>query len=253
MEFSINLAGRVIAVHSIYDRVQRLCLAYLSDSSVGPDLSVNVDEAGITAEAQSAEADEGKTVFSRPYLEQLAVYRQICEGLLAYDTYLMHGSVVATDPDHAYMLTARSGVGKTTRTRLWLEAIPGSFVVNGDKPLLKVEKDRVLACGTPWCGKEGMNSNCMVPLRAVFLLERADENEESTCTELSLAEAFPVLFTQTYRPADPQRMKQTLQLIQRLEGKVRFFRLRSDRSTEAVRMAYAAVGDYQKKERNSQA
>lgn len=31
----------------------------------------------------------------------------------------------------------KGGVGKTTHTKLWLDNIPGSFVVNGDKPLIR--------------------------------------------------------------------------------------------------------------------
>ncbi|MBQ0065579.1 MAG: hypothetical protein KBT48_07415 [Firmicutes bacterium] len=47
------------------------------------------------------------------------------------------------------MFTAVLGTGKTTHTRLWLKNLPESFVVNGDKPLLQIDKEQTLVCGTP--------------------------------------------------------------------------------------------------------
>ena len=153
------------------------------------------------------------------------------------DTFLMHGSVVALD-NQAYMFTAPSGVGKTTRTRLWLDLYPDSIVVNGDKPLIKITSTEAIACGTPWCGKEGWNTNTMVPLRAIFLLERADEGEESSCEEISLGKAFPFLLQQTHRPEDPDLMRKTLSLLKSLEGKVKIYRFRSTPTEDSVRLAY---------------
>ena len=58
--------------------------------------------------------------------------------------------------------------------------------------------NEVIACGTPWCGKEGWNTNIMVPLRAVFLLERA---EEDSIEEISLGQAFAITDITTVAPS----------------------------------------------------
>lgn len=170
-------------------------------------------------------------------LEPFVALKQLANDVIFFDTFLMHGSVVAKD-GFAYMFTAASGVGKTTRTKLFLDLYPDSIVVNGDKPLIKVTSSEILACGTPWCGKEGWNTNTMVPLRAIFLLERAEEGEESSCEEVSLGKAFPFLLQQTYRPEDPDLMRKTLSLLKSLEGKVKIYKFRSTPTEESVRLAY---------------
>ena len=55
----------------------------------------------------------------------------------------MHGAVVAID-NKAYMFTANSGVGKTTRAKLWLNEYPDSIIVNGDKPLIKITENIII-------------------------------------------------------------------------------------------------------------
>ena len=128
--------------------------------------------------------------------EVLALNRIIADKMLGYNTFLMHGAVVAYRGE-AYMFAAPSGTGKTTRIRLWLDEYPDSFVVNGDKPLIKIDNEKAYACGTPWCGKEGWNRNTIVPLRAIYLLERSDFSKKNKIEEVKIGEAFPDLLTFT--------------------------------------------------------
>lgn len=53
-------------------------------------------------------------------METLAVYRKLAQLLVQEDILLMHGSVVAVD-GQAYLFTAKSGIGKTTHTSLWMK------------------------------------------------------------------------------------------------------------------------------------
>ena len=36
------------------------------------------------------------------------------------------------------MLVGKSGVGKSTRASIWMDEFKDSFIVNGDKPLIKI-------------------------------------------------------------------------------------------------------------------
>ncbi len=239
--FQIRLAGRVVRIQPVYDEIRIMCREYVCYGNEAPDLTVQASTEDISLEKAFALEQQRTTGerlnLSLPYLETLAVYRQIASGMTAFSTFLMHGSVIST-AGQGYMICAPSGVGKSTRTKLWLEEIPDSFVVNGDKPLLRVEKDRVIAFGTPWCGKEGWNRNTSVPLRAVFLLERG----ENMVREIGFAEAFPALLRQTYKPKDPDAKRETLRLLADMAGKVRVFSFRSGPTPEAVRMAWEAAG-----------
>ena len=239
MEFTIKLAGKNIFVKSLYDEVYGLCRDYLTDAE--PDMTVTVSEEDIAYErvrnAQEAQTD-GIPVVEYPdaYLEMLAVYRKIAAGMLDYDTMLMHGAVVAVE-DKAWLFTAPSGTGKTTHIRLWLENIQGSYVVNGDKPLIHVGGD-VIAYGTPWAGKEGMNTNAGVRLCGIVFLERAQSN---SMEKISFSQALPGLVQQSFRPADKESLERTLRLISELGKRVPLYRLGCNMDPEAARVAYDAL------------
>lgn len=236
--FRITLAGVNIEIECNFRNVFYVCKSYLSKFSQ-PDLLIRATQSEMEAEFAEVspfeESYEGVAT-SRYYgtVETVAVERKIADAMPDFNVFLMHGAVVAKD-GYAYMFTAPSGIGKTTRTRLWLSEYPDSIVVNGDKPFLKVTDKEILACGAPWCGKEGWNTNTMVPLRAIFLLERAEKDH---IEEISLAKAFPVLLQQTHRPANADSMIKTIQLLQALEGKIHIYKFCSTPTVEAVRLAY---------------
>ena len=236
MEFTIRLAEKNIAVKSVYDEVHRLCRSYLADGA--PDMCVAVTDDDIAREKalniREAEA-EGITVvnYPEPYLETLAVYRKIAEEMLGFDTFLMHGAVVAVG-DRAWLFTAASGTGKTTHIRLWLDNIEGSYVVNGDKPLVHIGEE-ITVYGTPWAGKEGMCRNIGVRLCGIVLLERGSENRIG---RISFSQALPTLVQQSYRPNDRKDLEKTLELIGRLGLRIPLYRLECNMLPEAAFTAY---------------
>jgi hypothetical protein len=71
--------------------------------------------------------------------------------------------------------------------------------------------------GTPWSGKNDLNRNESIPLKAVAFLEQGTEN---TIKRLSTAEALPLLFEQTLRPA--KDVDNLTFLLDRLLKEVRF-------------------------------
>ena len=239
--FKVILAGRKIEIECHYRVVFYQCRDYLANFDQ-PDFVVRASLKEIFAERKEIPEmqnhDPGVAVsYADEFAESGVIYRRIAEKMLDYDTLLMHGSVVATD-HYAYMFTAASGVGKSTRTKIWMDVYPGSFVVNGDKPLIRMEDNKAIAYGTPWCGGEGWNTNIGVPLRAIFLLERANEGERSTIEEITLGKAFPELFRQTNSPTNAEALHKTVDLLKALAGKVKLYKFRSTPTPEAVRLAY---------------
>ena len=237
-EFVIEIAGVKVHITSIYEETKDYCADYLS---YGPaDISVKIRQADIDMERQYDARErnmEGKPPlhFSDSYMETLAVYRKIVNQLVAHDILLFHGSVVSMD-GVAYLFTAKSGTGKSTHTRLWRQEFGDKVVmVNDDKPLLKISKDGVLVCGTPWDGKHRLNTNCMVPLKAICILERGEEN--AICP-VSANEALPMLLQQSHRPGD---LGKYMELLDVLTGTVRFYRLRCNMDPQAAHVAYEGM------------
>ena len=206
MEFTCELAGKVIRVHALFDSTRAFCRDYLTEGE--PDFTLRITQPDIDFERQkSAREDELEGIpvrhFSDAYLETLAVYRKIVEWMLGEEILLFHGSVVAVD-GQGYLFTAKSGTGKSTHTRLWREVFgERAVMVNDDKPLLQVTDHGVFAHGTPWNGKHRLSTNISVPLAAICILERGEENR---IVPITAREALPMLFQQSYRSPEPQRM-----------------------------------------------
>lgn len=240
MDYRIKLANRIIGISSLHDEVYNLCKDYLTEEN--EDFHVFVTQADIDFERNKSIQEsllEGLVPCDYPdsYLETLAVYRKIATTITAYDTWLMHGAVVGVDGE-AVLFTAKSGVGKTTHIGLWLKQIPGAFVVNGDKPLIRRTESGFEAYGTPWAGKEGMQKNTSLPLKVICFIERGEVNE---IERVDFSEFYPMLIQQSFRPADPEGMVKTMGFIKALGGNVPLYRLRCNMEDEAAKVAYEGI------------
>lgn len=237
MIFQIRIAEKNIRIYSMYEKVYFLCRDYIIDES-SIDFEVRIHQADIDYERQKFQKNEKElglyTYYSDAYLETLAIYRKIALKMLDYDTFLMHGSVVAVD-NKGYMFLASSGTGKTTHTRLWMDNIPGTAIINGDKPLIMIREGTAYVCGTPWCGKENYNSNRIVELKFIYMLSRAKEN---SVEEVSFKEAFPMLLQQTYKPTEANAMIKTIKLLNMLNHTGKYYELRCNRAKDSAIMAY---------------
>ncbi|MCF2593121.1 hypothetical protein I6E11_04795 [Bacteroides caecigallinarum] len=92
------------------------------------------------------------------------------------NTLLIHASVAVAD-GKGYVFLGKSGTGKSTHTRLWLNNIPGAWLLNDDNPVVKIEDDgNVMVYGSPWSGKTPCYRNEKAPLGAVVRLSQAPHN-----------------------------------------------------------------------------
>lgn len=240
-EFTMKLAGKVIAVSANFPTTREFCREYLWDGT--PDLTVTATAEDIAFERQKSEKEDelegiAPRQFSDAYLETLSVYRKIACWMLRHSTILFHGSAIGLDGE-CCLFTAKSGTGKSTHTRLWREVFGSRTVmVNDDKPLLQITDSGVRVCGTPWNGKHKLGSNMDLPLRAICILERGTEN---LIREITPREAFPMLLQQSYRPKDRAAMAQLLDLLDRLMTHVKFYKLRCNMDPQAAVVSAAAM------------
>lgn len=238
--YVLKLAERVIGVDCLYPYAEKFCAGYLADDGAERDFSVSISEDDLAFERKKSESEralEGiePRSFAPQYLETLAIYRKICNRMPLYDTFLMHGSVVAVDGE-AYMFTAVSGTGKSTHAALWRKAFGARAVmVNDDKPLIRMTDAGAIAYGTPWNGKHHLGENIAVPLKAICYLTRAERN---TIEPLHEEAFYPILAQQAYRPFDSAALLCTLRLWDRLLESVRLYRLGCNMDPEAAWVAY---------------
>lgn len=233
-----KIANHVIEVTSLYEAVHIYCNDYATDEPA--DFSVAIMPEDIAFEKQKSDSEyayEGLSVpdFSEEILEETAVYRKIAEKMPDYDSFVFHGSVIAVD-GQGYLFTAKSGTGKSTHTRLWREYFGDRAVmVNDDKPVLHISDNGVIVYGTPYNGKHRLGNNISVPLKALCILTRSEENHIKI---ISRTEAYTMLLQQVYRPKNIVAMQKTLSLIDKMAEIVPLYKLGCNMDISAAETAY---------------
>lgn len=234
-QFKIKVADCTVAVETLHVRPRIICEDYITDGE--PDFYVRTSQEDIDAELARCLQMGRRDDPSDSTLEVTAVLRKVSEGLLHRGVFLMHGALIMLD-GRGYLFTGKSGMGKTTHIQKWLENRPDAVVINGDKPFIRPGKVP-LAYGTPWSGKERLGTNMSVPLTAIIIMERCEDN---IMHPLTFADAFPMLCQQTYRPKDTEKAKQTVALLKSLENSVKFYRFQFNNFKDDVfKVAYNAL------------
>ena len=109
---------------------------------------------------------------------------------LKYRALEMHASVVVkgdrdtglpgyrdTDTkERGFLFLGKSGTGKSTHSRLWMEAFEDAWLLNDDNPVVRLEDDGVWVYGSPWSGKTPCYKNARARVGAFVRLHQAAEN-----------------------------------------------------------------------------
>ena len=106
-------------------------------------------------------------------------------------TLLMHSSVTVHN-GKGYMFLGKSGTGKSTHSRMWLENIPGCELLNDDNPVIRAFDGEVRVYGSPWSGKTPCYRNLDYPVGAIVRIKRAPYNK---ATRLSLMDSYASVYT----------------------------------------------------------
>ena len=229
---TIKFASLAIGIDNKYQQIARLSKDYLTDEP--PLFTVSVTEEDIEKERVNSE-----TSFSPSYYESIIVYRKIAEKLPEYDAFLFHGSVIELR-GKAYVITAHSGVGKTTHTRLWLSEFGDEVsILNGDKPTIRIIDGIPYACGTPWQGKEDYGKNDMKPIAGFVFLSRGEKN---IAYEITPADAVIRFMSQIYLPKESKaQLAKTLSLADLVIKSSKLVHLECNMSGEAEHVCRKAL------------
>ena len=238
-EFCMKIAGHTALVRSRFDSTKDYCNAYLSDGE--PEFTITVtpedlafEQAELLAEAKAEGMKPRK--FTDPFLDRAAIQRKFADYLFNHNVLLCHGSTVAVD-GRACLFTAKCGTGKSTHTRLWREVFGDrAQMVNDDKPFLILTEDNVLACGAPWSGKHGLDTNITVPLAGICILERGPAN---IIRPIPAEEALPRLLHETHCPEEQEARFR--ELVERLASQTNLWRMECTKDPEAAVIAHRAM------------
>ena len=243
IEFTVSIADIPILIRANYPQTKAFCRSYLSEKE--PLFAVEItrdDLAGERASNANTAQNENRPVvdYPLPYLETLAVSRKIAGQTPRYGAVLFHGAAIAVD-NEVYLFTAKSGTGKTTHIRYWMDQFGDrAKIINGDKPFLKITETGAFACGSPWQGKENYGCNAILPLKAVCLLQRDSTDH---IERVSFAKEFAAVMRQTYQPPTADGLEKTLDLLTALAARVPLYKLGCTMDPRSALVSYNGMNE----------
>ena len=229
MDGVYKFADKIVQICTICDYTHKMCKNYKSDGT--PEFVIATTESDIERERKKSEVKNAPN----GYFESLAVYRQLADGLSSAHRILFHGSAIAVD-NEAYLFTAPSGTGKSTHTALWRELFgERAFMVNDDKPLIRIENGVATVYGTPWNGKHHLSRNVAIPLKGIAILGRAEQN---SIERVDANSVYIDILRQTHLPKNPEQSQFVLQSVDDLLKAVPIYKLKCNMMIDAAQTAY---------------
>ena len=239
--FTIQIAGLAVDVQPLFISTREYFRAYLSERE--PEILIEVLDSNLVYEQQMLDLEaleEGLKFrqFTGPFLERAAIQRKVAVALLGKDTLMIHGSTVSVDGG-AYLFAAPCGTGKSTHTRLWREIFGSRAVmVNDDKPFLTISSSGVIAHGSPWSGKHGLDTNISVPLRGICLLRRGSDNR---ITQVTAEDCYDELLHYCFAPENDILREKANTLVKELVHSIPLWRLECNKEPYAALVSYQAM------------
>ena len=231
---SYKICDLVVNMDLKYSMIRDRAEKYIIEKSDSPDVIIESDEDSISRIKEIAPH------LSKAECEVIHTTSMFYRRLLSYDGFMLHSSAVCVD-NKAYLFSANSGTGKSTHTTQWLKLFGDkAYIINDDKPALKIENGNVYVYGTPWSGKSDLNLNVRVPLQGICVLERSEKN---FIEPLDKGVAVYKLMNQTLRPPFEAHMDKLLSLLDIVITKTPIWRMGCNISTEAAQMAYDAMSE----------
>ena len=171
-------------------------------------------------------------IFSQRDWEYMHTGFAFANRLAALGGGVLHSSSLAYK-GQGLCFTANSGTGKSTHVGLWKQRFGDDVdIINDDKPAIYFDGDAPILCGTPWSGKTALNMNKQVPLKAIVVVERGEQN---SIRPLDTVERMYHLANQIARPYyDDALGLKILDFTERLLHSVPVYCLTCNVSQEAV-------------------
>lgn len=128
------------------------------------------------------------------HIIRFAIWTAFGISTLAKNTVSVHSSALLYN-NKAILFLGESGTGKSTQSRLWLENIRHTELLNDDSPFVETSSQSLpLAWGSPWSGKTCCYKNENAPIAAFIRLTQASTNRIRRLTDLeSIAALQPSL------------------------------------------------------------
>ena len=223
-----NIADIIVDMNVRFPKLRNQSKDYIYDGERQTDVAINLSEEFYSV------AQQENPHLDYEMIEYIWMGARYYNALIDYDGMLLHSSCVVKD-NKAYLFSAPCGTGKSTHTQIWLKRYPDAYILNDDKPALRIKKDGVYAFGTPFSGKTDLNVNKGVPVGGICILDRDTTNH---IEKISADDALFNILNQTVRPAQSEAMDKMLTTLDTILRNVPVYRLYCDMELEAAEVSY---------------
>ena len=115
--FKIKIANKVLEINAFHETTKKYCGHFLSEEE--PNYVITITEEDLKNE--SSNSSDGHVYVSE---EISALYRKIADLLVEDNIIVFHGSSFSVN-NNGFIVTARSGMGKSTHSKLLEQYIGG--------------------------------------------------------------------------------------------------------------------------------
>ena len=142
------------------------------------DVEVKSDEGCIyVGESEYADWKALGNATRNAFAEYSLIGCRTSEYLMAYNRFVFHG-VAINWHGHAWLITGRPGIGKSTQYKNLCELYPNEIgIINGDKPIIELRDDNTaFVHPSPWNGKERWHGADGAPLAGIIFLKHGENS-----------------------------------------------------------------------------
>ena len=230
--FNVKTANKVLKINAFNESTKRYCGAFLTNEE--PEYEITMTEEDLKNERSNSET--GQVYVNE---EISALYRKIADLLVEDGIVVFHSSAISINGG-GFLITARSGVGKSTHAKLLSEYIKEDFkYINDDKPLLEVKDNKVTVYSSPWNGKERRGNNISAPLKAIIFLNRGESNTYRKI--INKEEIYIKMLSQIYLPKEKTKREKALNIADKLLKNVNFYEINVTKDVESAKMTYEEI------------
>lgn len=223
-----NIAGIIVDMNVSYPRLRNQSRAYEYHGDRETNVKIRLDEAFYQ-----------QKLIENPHLdyemiEYIWMGSEFYNALIHFNGMLLHSSCVVYNGE-AYLFSAPCGTGKSTHTQIWLRRFPGAYILNDDKPAIRLTDKGVYAFGTPFSGKTSQNVNACAPIKGICVIGRDTTNH---IEPIEPDDALFNIMNQTVRPAGEEEMGKMLTTLDTVLKQVPVYRLYCNMDIEAAEVSY---------------
>ena len=177
--------------------------------------------------------------------DRLAEYEYVLSGMMFFEIALrnkylpIHASAIRIN-NQAILLSGPSKSGKSTQTKFFLEVEENASIINEDKPLIRIEDNKVYILGSPWSGKDVINNNLKLPLKAIFFLNKCDN---SSIDIIPNKDKLKILLKNIHRPGDETNINHMVDVLKTIVEETNIYQFNCENNLNSARILNSFLGE----------